>query len=824
MSRDAFSTRRREALGAIAGTAVLPLLPVDALAAPRTIAVEDRSGRDIPFNEGWRFRRGEGSGLEAPTLDDAGWRAIDLPHDWSVEDIPGTSSPFDKSAIGEGQTGFTVGGEGWYRKHFRLDGIATDARVEIAFDGVYELTDVWLNGAHVGGSIAGYTPFALDLTSHLNRTGNNVLAVRVRNQGQNSRWYAGSGIYREVRLDVLPAGARIARWGVGAWTRRIAGGAAEVEVTSQITDADPQARLLTRFRDAAGRIVAEAMAPCHAEVRQVLSIRGARLWSPTDPYLYSLETELWRSDALIDRTIQRFGLRIITFDPQRGMAINGVPTKLRGGCVHHDNGMLGARAFSEADERRIRLLQARGFNAIRSSHNTVSRSLRETCDRLGMLLIDEAFDMWHFPKNADDFSTRFQEHWQDVVKAMVLASRNSPSVIMWSIGNEIPRRTTPEGIKWSWALANTVRQLDPTRPVTAGIHGTLGPTLIASEGTARPGRAGKVDNASVVFLDVPGYNYRLEEIEVEHEKHPERVVYASESFARDVVDHKHLMDRAPYFAGEFLWTAMDYIGEAAVGRNEPIKPGTSPYALQTWPYTVSNCGDLDLTGLQKAPSLARDVVWGLSPLEMLVHRPLSDGTVEYVTNWGWPDELASWTWPGYESQLLPIRIFTAGDRVEVFLNGALVASKATEKMQAKVEVPYAPGQLEVVTYRGARIIARKRLRTTGPAARLRLTPERLQLAANRQGLAFVRIAVLDAAGTILPDEARDLQVAVSGPAELIALGSGDPKWTGSLQSPTTRTFRGQALAILRSTGKPGPVRVTAQTDGIPTASAAVRAA
>lgn len=825
MNDDTFTTRRG-ALGAIAGTAVLPLVPSTAWARPAARPTPQRAGRDMPFNEGWLFRLGGDSGLEAPTLDEKGWREVDLPHDWSIEDIPGKGAPFDKGAVGGGPTGYTVGGEGWYRKHFRLDGVAPDARIEIAFDGVYELAEVWLNGARAGGSVAGYSPFAIDLTPYLSRGGENVLAVRVRNLGKNSRWYAGSGIYREVRLDVLPAGARIAHWGVGAWTRRISDGAAEVEVTSRVEDFDPQLLLVTRLRDASGRIVAEATSPARDHVQQFLTARGAQLWSPAHPYLHTLETELMRQDMVVDRVVQPFGLRIITFDPQRGMAINGAVTRLRGGCVHHDTGMLGARAFREADERRVRLLQARGFNALRSSHNTASRSLRETCDRFGMLLIDEAFDMWHVGKNPDDFSTRFKDHWREVLEAMVLSARNSPSVIMWSIGNEIPRRTTREGVEWSWQLANAVRRLDPTRPVTAAIHGTLGATLIPAAASARPGRAGKVDNAATVFLDVPGYNYRLHEIEFEHQEHPERVVYASETFARDVVDYSRLMERATYFLGEFLWTAQDYIGEAAIGRAEPIKRGTSPRALETWPYTNANCGDLDLTGAQKPSSLARDVVWGLSPIEVVVHRPLPDGLVEYVTNWGWPDELPSWTWPGQEGKPLAVRVFTAGDRIDVLLNGAKVGSKTiapADKMQAKIDVPYAPGQLEVIAYRGTRAIGRKRLRTVGPPARLGILPENPQFAANRQGLAFVRFLVLDSSGTVLPDDVRGLRVALSGPAELVALGSGNPQWTGSLQSPATRSFRGQALAILRSTGKVGPVRITGQADGLAAASATLRA-
>jgi beta-galactosidase len=371
-----------------------------------------------------------------------------------------------------------------------------------------------------------------------------------------------------------------------------------------------------------------------------------------------------------------------------------------------------------------------------------------------------------------------------------------------------------------------VHRLDPTRPVTAAIHGTLGPTLIPAPQSVRPDRVGKVDNASVVYLDVPGYNYRLDEIAFEHPRHPERVVYASETFTRDALAYRRLMDTAPYFVGEFLWTGMDYIGEAAIGRSTPIAPGTLPYGLPVWPYTNANCGDLDLTGAQKPPSLARDVIWGLSPVEVLVHRPIPEGKSEYVSNWGWPDEEPRWTWPGEEGKPLAVRVFTAGDRVDLFLNGRKLASRsiaAADDMRAPFEVPYAPGVLQAVAYRDGRAIGSRRLRTVGPAAQLRVAPENARLTADRQGLAYLRLSVVDREGQVLPDDARDIRIAVSGPAELVAFGSGNPQWTGSLQRPATRTFRGEALAVLRSTGKPGPVRVTADAEGLASASAALRA-
>ncbi|MBB4859205.1 beta-galactosidase [Novosphingobium chloroacetimidivorans] len=732
---------------------------------------------------------------------------------------PDQIGPFDKKAIGKGATGFTVGGEGWYRKHFRLDAYPVDARFELHFDGVYLECDVYLNGTRVGGSVHGYIPFALDLTPQINRASDNVIAVRVRNEGRNTRWYAGSGIYRPVTLNVLPATGRIAHWGVSAWTRRFANGRADVVVKTVIEQAQGL-EVITRLRDGSGAVAAEARSPGSAQVEQMLKLKGPRLWSPDEPNLYTLETELLRGGIVIDRLEQLFGVRIVTFDPQRGMSINGKPTKVRGGCIHHDNGLLGACAYGDADERRIGLLKARGFNAIRSSHNPSSQTLRDACDRLGMLVIEEAFDAWHESKEPQDFATHFRDYWREVIEAMVLSRRNSPSIIMWSIGNEIPSRATDEGVEWEWKLANAVKQIDPTRPVTAGLNGVLGQEMVVAAGTARPGRAGKVDNASTLFIDVPGYNYRLEDIEPEHVTHPERVVYASETFAREVFDYAALSERAPYFLGEFLWTAMDYIGEAGLGATAFLKKGNPPFYFAAWPWVNAWCGDLDLIGQQKAASLARDVAWGLSPLELVAARPAPEGTYPWAANWGWPDEVASWNWPGQEGKQITVRAYTRAQKVQLLHNGKMVDEKtlsADDKHTIEATVPYAAGTLEAVAFVGGREVARRKLETVGPAAALRIVMEGPSRRKGREALAYARIEVVDAQGRVLPEDERMVSLDLCGAAELAAFGSANPRAVGSLRASQARTFRGRALAILRGTTG-GMVTMKATSRGLPAAS------
>jgi len=811
---------RRGLLMAAAGAVMLPLIPAAAEAAPSAEAAIGL-GRDQGFDRGWRFFRGAGEGFEASPLDDSAWRTVDLPHDWSIEDIPSGKAPrqlgpFSKDSKGGTAIGYTEGGEGWYRRHFRLAALPANARVEIAFDGVSTLSEVWLNGHSLGSHVHAYTPFTYDLTPYLLRDGDNVLAVRVRNLGHNSRWYAGSGIYRQVKITVLPGAARIGRWGVGAWTRQITDDQALIDVTTQLENLDPGLTLVTRLRTAQGRVVAQASGPANGQIQQTLAVETPRLWSPDAPNLYQLETELRRGKTVLDSVVQPFGVRIVTMDAASGMKINGVPIKLRGGCIHHDNGLLGAAAFADAEERRVRLLKARGFNAIRSSHNPTSASLRAACDRLGMLLIEEAFDMWHVGKVRDDYFHDIREDWQKALAAMVLSARNSPSVILWSIGNEIPDRATPEGMEWCWKFANEVRRLDPTRPVTAALHGVLGAPVIASEKTARPGFAGKPDEASTVFLDVAGYNYRLEDIQADHALHPERIIYASETFPIDAYDYQAMVEKAPYFLGEFVWTAMDYLGEAGVAATARVKANV-PYYLASWPWVNAWCGDIDLIGVQKPQSLSRDVIWGLSPLEVLVQRPIGDGFKEFIAPWGWRDELPSWTWPEAEGKSLAVRLYTAGDKVELLLNGQRVGAKTLtsgDRMIAEFSVPYAPGVLEAVAWRQGRQIGRKRLDTVSAAVRLRLTAERSVGRADRQALSYISIEVVDAQGRLIPEADTSVRLRVEGPADLVGFGSANPKAVGSFQASQTRTFHGRALAILRATGAKGVVRVAVEADGL----------
>ncbi len=462
------------------------------------------------------------------------------------------------------------------------------------------------------------------------------------------------------------------------------------------------------------------------------------------------------------------------------------------------------------------MLKARGFNAIRSSHNPASRAFVDACDRHGMLLIEEAFDMWRWPKNPQDYSTHFDENWKADLTAMVLSARNHPSVIMWSIGNEIPNRSTPEGVEIQWNLANEVRRLDPTRPVTAAVNAFAGRPQIADEATARKGFAGIPDEASDIFLDVVGYNYKLDRYEADHVSFPKRIMFGSESFPKQLFDIWSFVDTHPYVVGDFVWSAMDYLGEAGVGNvlRTKYKMGVM---FPSWPWTVSNCGDLDLTGRPKPQSRARDVAWGLSPLEMAVQRPLPEDLFEIPGLWGWSDECQSWSWPGAEGKPLAGRIYARADRVELRLNGQVVQSQTltgADKLPLEFRVPYAPGSLEAIAYRDGKEIGRRGLDTVGEPAALRLTPERSAVHASQNSLSYVRVEVIDAQGRVVPDAVKKIRLAANGPAKLIAFGNGGALAKGSFQSNEAETHDGRALAILKSEGRSGMVVVEARSEGL----------
>jgi beta-galactosidase len=394
--------------------------------------------RENLFDTGWKFHRGGAQGAENPSFDDSGWSKIDLPHDWSIEDLPGTESPFDINAISQVSGGFTTGGTGWYRKRFNIPGDLNGKEFRIRFDGVYMNSEVWINGQYTGTHPYGYTSFWFDITSNVKPGSENIVAVKVKNEGENSRWYSGSGIYRHVWIDVLPP-VHLETWGTYISVSKVTEKEAAIKVGTTIMNestGNDGIKLITRIVDNKSQLIGYAetstiLRPENKElIVQDIQIKEPSLWSIESPSLYKAESEIYINDTLVDREVTSFGIRTIEWNVSDGFVLNGKPVKLKGGCVHHDNGPLGARAYDRAEERRIELLKASGFNAVRCSHNPPSPAFLDACDRLGMLVIDESFDMWNDAKNPNDYHLWFRDWWQKDIENMVLRDRNHPSVIM----------------------------------------------------------------------------------------------------------------------------------------------------------------------------------------------------------------------------------------------------------------------------------------------------------------------------------------------------------------------------------------------------------
>jgi beta-galactosidase len=782
----------------------------------RTQSAERVEERSRDFDAGWRFFRGDAAGAERAGFDDSRWRALDLPHDWSIEDLPeqaGAVGPFTKESPGATSTGYVLGGTGWYRKHFTLGAGVGGKAVRIVFDGVYMESDVWLNGQHLGTHPYGYTPFYYDLTPYLEAPGReNVIAVRVRNVGKNSRWYSGSGIYRGVRLVVTDP-VHVVQWGVYVTTPEVARDAATVSLKISVVNAGDVARvtLRTRLLSPAGQLAGAAETPADvpaggdSTADQSIRIANPALWSPDAPNLYRAEVSVIKGGRVVDETSVNFGVRTIRFDAATGFTLNGQKLLLRGGCLHHDNGPLGSAAIDRAEERRVELLKANGFNAVRTSHNPPSQQFLDACDRLGLLVIDEAFDMWERPKNPDDYHRFFDEWWQRDLDSMLLRDRDHPSVVLWSIGNEINERADPPGLRLAKQLIAEAHRLDPTRAVTEAI----------CHFWDHPGRPWEDNEPALALLDVAGYNYQWKLYEPDHAKQPARIMVGTESTAMEAFDNWRQVESHPWVVGDFVWTAMDYMGETGIGHT--WLEGDKDSFLKDWPWYVSYCGDLDLTGFKKPQSFYRDVVWRRSPVELEVHAPVPAGRTERVSYWGWPDLRQSWTWPGEEGKPLRVVVYTRAPAVRLELNGRVVGEKSVAddaKLTATFEVPYEPGELKVVALDGGRASASKTLVTAGPPLSLRLTADRQRIRAARDDLSYVAVEIVDARGRLVPNQDRAVGFSVRGEGELAAVGDANPAGMASFRAPRRNTFRGRCLAILRPAGRPGKIVLRAQAEGL----------
>ncbi|MFD2935113.1 glycoside hydrolase family 2 TIM barrel-domain containing protein [Spirosoma flavum] len=812
------------------------LVSVSLLCLILTVNTFAQDARTVSFDADWRFKKENLSGVEKPAYNDTNWRKLDVPHDLSIEDLPvqipdSIAGPFSKGAVSGRDGGFLVGGTAWYRKPFTLDKRSAGKQTYITFDGVYMNADVWINGHHLGNHPNGYTSFSYDVTSFLLPVGKaNVIAVQVKNEGVNSRWYSGSGIYRHVWLTTVNP-LHIDLMGTYITTPSITAQLATVSVQTTVQNPSGKASftLRTQLYTPSGKLAGTATqlvtaSKDHATpISQTVSVADPLVWSLEKPQLYRATVQILRNDKVVDKTTTPFGIRTIHVDAKTGFSLNGKPMKLKGGCIHHDNGPLGAAAIDRAEERKIELIKQNGYNAIRLSHNPPSSQLLDACDRLGMLVIDEAFDMWVKPKTPQDYHRYFNEWWQRDLESMVLRDRNHPSIIMWSIGNEITESADSTGYAIGKQLSDAVRSLDATRPVTMAI-----PLFITY---FNKGKKWEDTYPSFANLDVAGYNYADSKYEGDHEKFPDRVMYASEYFPPKGLENWLKVEALPYVIGTFSWTAMDYLGEAGLGAPRLVKQetrkiaeggllggsGSAFFLNPSWPIFNAYTGELDLIGTKKVNSYYLDVVWKRSAVEVLVHTPIPDGYKEANFFYNFPDQLKSWSFPGQEGKKMSVFVYSRAQRVTLELNGRVVGEQtlAPKSITASFEVPYQPGTLIARSYTDGRETGTDTLRTVGKPVSIRLKADRNSINASRNDLSYVSVEVVDAAGNVVP-YVDDLLISyqIEGKGQIAGVANGNPADVSSFQRPQKKVFHGRGMVIVQPNGGPGTVTLTARANGL----------
>ncbi|MEU1303783.1 glycoside hydrolase family 2 TIM barrel-domain containing protein [Streptomyces shenzhenensis] len=853
-------TRRSVLVAATAAPAAGALLGAPGAWAAEAAGPAGR--RTLPLRDGWRFALADPVGATAatgeyadPGYDDSAWREVAVPHDWSIEQTPTTEHGTTSG------TGFFPGGLGWYRLSFTLPPECAGRRISVEFDGVYMDAYVHCNGTEVGRHPYGYTGFAFDLTGLLHTDGRtpNVLAVSVRNQLPSSRWYSGSGIYREARL-VITEPVHVARWGTCVTTPDITAERAVVRVRTDVRNesgAPAEVRIHSRIVDADGRTVARtastaAVTDAAAETHE-LTVARPRLWDFTDPHRYTLETELSVGGRTTDSYRTGFGIRSHRFDPDEGFSLNGVPAKLKGVDLHHDQGALGAAVSADAVRRQLTVMRSMGVNALRTAHNPPAPELIRICEELGVVLLVEAFDCWRTGKNRYDYGRFFDEWCERDATEMVLAARNSPAVVLWSIGNEIPDSTSTAGLAMADRIIDAIRAADATRPL-----------VIGSDKYRRLPAKGSAADLMLAKLDGLGLNYNTaESVDALHAAYPRLFLFESESSSQTSTrgtyqepehlntgenhtpgsratssydnnlaswtmsgEYGHKKDRdRKWFAGQFLWSGIDYLGE--------------PTPYDVFPVKASFFGAVDTAGFPKDMYHLFRSQWTDEPMVHLLPMSWNHERGATVEVWAYANV------PSVELFLdgtsLGVREFDGKRTTDG--RGYLETTEATGddktvtdgpypgsytspngsagKLHLSWRVPYRPGELKAVARRDGRVVATDVLRTAGDPHTVRLTADRASLAADGRSLVFVTAEITDAHGVVVPDAEHLIAFDVRGGA-LAGVDNGRQESAERYQASTRTAFHGKALAIVRTGTRAGTLQVTARVAGLRTGRVSVR--
>ncbi|MEU0029337.1 glycoside hydrolase family 2 TIM barrel-domain containing protein [Streptomyces sp. NPDC006335] len=858
-------TRRSVLLASTAAPAAGLLLAAPAAQAAGS-AGSTSGRRTVALRDGWRFALVDPGGLTDPTgeyadaaapgYDDSGWRETAVPHDWSIELAP---TPHNGTTSG---TGFFPGGLGWYRLAFTLPAALAGKRISVEFDGVYMDAYVYCNGTEVGHHPYGYTGFALDLTDllHTDGTTENVIAVKVQNRLPSSRWYSGSGIYREARL-VVTEPVHVERWGTRVTTPEITGKRGLVRVATSVVNASgitADVEVVTRIVDPRGRTVARRTSTVavtdKATETHELTVAEPKLWDFGTPHhRYTVRTDLRVGGTTTDTYRTPFGFRTFRFDPDEGFHLNGTYHKLKGVDLHHDLGALGAAVSVDAIRRQMTIMKSMGVNAFRTSHNPPSPEMIQVCEELGIVMLVEAFDCWKTPKTRYDYGRFFDEWCDRDATEMVLAARNSPAVLLWSIGNEIPDSTSTAGLAMADRIIAAIRAVDDTRPL-----------IIGSDKYRRLPAKGSAADLMLAKLDGLGLNYNTaKSVDQLHAAYPHLFLFESESSSETSTrgayqepehlntgenhtpgrrntssydnnlaswtmsgEYGHKKDRdRKWFAGQFLWSGIDYIGE--------------PTPYDVFPVKASFFGAVDTAGFPKDMYHLFRSQWVDEPMVHLLPMTWNHRAGDTVEVWAYANV------PEVELFLngksLGTRTFdtkkTTDGRVyletteatgddKTFTDGPYPGSYTSPngsagKLHLTWRVPYAPGELKAVARRNGKAVATDVLRTAGRPHAVRLTADRTSPAADGRSLVFVTADVVDARGVVVPDAEHLLSFAVTG-GSLAGLDNGREESAERYQASTRTAFHGKALAIVRTGTEPGVLKVTASAEGLRAGTAKVR--
>lgn len=805
----------------------------------------------INLDANWTFRRGfidSLGGIEA----DSGI-TVNLPHDGMI------GKKVTAEAEARSDSGYFPMDVCNYTKNVFIPAEWEKESVGLYFDGAMMHASIDVNGCKVGEHHYGYTPFYLDLTNYVNYGEENRITINM-NTGTppSSRWYTGSGLFRSVELchghkvHIVPDGVFI-------YTKEIAENTAFLEAQIELDNTTTENRMVevtvslqkdgTVNLCAAGKRMVYVKAMNRETARIAFCVDNPMLWDCDNPNLYKVtvtaaDTGIYRTHrqdhAIVccDEAETIFGIRTITADARRGLRINGKTVKLKGGCIHHDNGLLGAVSLYESEARRIRKLKEIGFNAVRTAHNPPSRALVEACDRVGMYIMDEAFDAWRIAKRTGDYSLYFDRYWEEDLSAFVRRDRIHPSVILWSTGNEIPERGGfYDGYALATKLAETVRRLDATRPVTHGICSlwaglddqlARGNNQNQNASDAEPNRWETITEPFTNGLDIVGYNYMEDLYEKDHEIFPDRVMLGSENFPQMIGFRWPLVESLPYVIGEFTWTAWDYIGEAGIGKAVYVDEG-DPILSDTWslmppggspfPWRLANDADVDINGEMRPQGAYRSVVWGSEKTYLFSLHPDYFGKIQVLTLWGFPAAEKNWNYREYTGQPIDVIVFSNAQEVALVVNGKEIARKAVSAERpfpnsVHFKTVYCPGIVEAVSYRNGKEISRDRMQTSGMPAGLRITAEKEQLRADGHDLSYVNIEVVDENNLCVTDACISLTASVEGCGLLAGFGSANPKTDEDYTDNRTVTFRGKATAIIRSGYETGETVVEIKAEGM----------